>query len=229
MLKEIGTFYSNVNRQLNNTMSYTIGNKIVYGLVYLLILLYISQLSPELPNSVTKVFKNTYFRIFMYVIILWTVRIDVGLGLIMAIAFVMTVNIANGKAPFEFIENTSGEVTSTNTAMQLSSDKLLNDISAPSNVVTTSVIPSPTTTIITPTLQGNTVVNPEIVVTPLVVTTPSGEKVLVTPVVNVVSSINPQNVPVSPTGCYFNSEMSDLNDIKSAPKNISYSKFKASI
>jgi hypothetical protein len=78
---------------------------IVKGIIHLLIVLYAARLAPQLPKPVTDLFTNAYFRLFVFSLILWIAQFSPSTSLLIALAFMMTVNYANNKQLWEFMEN----------------------------------------------------------------------------------------------------------------------------
>ena len=81
---------------------------IVKGIIHLLIVLYAAKLAPELPKAVTDLFANSYFRLFVFSLILWTAQFSPSTSLLIALAFMITVNYSMNKPLWEFLENVEG-------------------------------------------------------------------------------------------------------------------------
>lgn len=104
--KNIDSFITkNFNKYVRNP-------QIIYGIMILFLALYASHVAPQLPHSVTNVFDNTFFKIFIFILILWIAQVSPSLSILIAIAFMMLINYVNNKKLFEFIDNTSAPSTS---------------------------------------------------------------------------------------------------------------------
>lgn len=83
------------------------------GLAHLFLILYATRLAPELPKVVLDLFTNGYFKLFIYVLILYTANVNPTTALLIAIAFMVTLNVVNQKKMFEMMENGETPVAET--------------------------------------------------------------------------------------------------------------------
>ena len=81
--------------------------QIVYGIIVLIITMYAAQVAPQLPKTVTNVFNNSFFKLFFMILILWVAQINPTISILIAVAFLLTVNYANNKTFFEMLDNTT--------------------------------------------------------------------------------------------------------------------------
>lgn len=79
---------------------------IVRGVVHLLLTLYVARVAPQLPESSAKVFQNTYFKMVVFFLVLWTARVSPSTSMLISIAFVVSMNKANQL----YIENNFNKV-----------------------------------------------------------------------------------------------------------------------
>jgi hypothetical protein len=177
----------------------------VKGLVYLSLMLYAARIAPVPPKAVLALFENVYFKLFVFSLILWTAQISPSTSILIALAFMVTINYTTTGKIWEMMDNVpgSGSITPTPTAptqaiaMQAASTVMADQTNK--STVVTNVAQNPNTMVITPTIvqtpQGPTVVNPSVVVSSAVVSTPSGQQVVVTPSV---TSITPSSASVTP-------------------------------
>jgi hypothetical protein len=106
-MNTVKNVFGKVNVAIDTGLKASIGrNSVISGTLYLIILVYISLLTPEMPPSILAIFRNQYFKVLVFSIILWTAHIDPVVAILIAIAFLMTANIANNKSIWEFMENT---------------------------------------------------------------------------------------------------------------------------
>ena len=67
-------------------------NKYVNGILTLFIVLYASMIGPELPTVVKNLFSNTIFKMFILFLVIIMGSTDPKLAIIIAIAFVLTMD-----------------------------------------------------------------------------------------------------------------------------------------
>jgi hypothetical protein len=193
--------------QLNNILdTYVRKPTLIKGVVHLCLILYAAKLAPELPQSVLTLFQNNYFKLFIFSLILWTAQFSPSTSILIAIAFLVSTNYINNKPLFEFLENTTiapSHDTALNSAMGSVQPMLENDDDA----TVYYIQQQDATTIIQPKIistdKGPVVVNPSVVIAPIIVTTSDGNKMTVTPKVTTVSSektnVAPQPMNSMPT------------------------------
>ena len=175
----------------------------IKGLTNLLIALYAAKIAPELPSQVLKVFDNQYFKLFVFSLIIWTSQFSPSTSLLIAIAFMVSVNLANNKPYWEFlenVENTSAPMSpskdlaisavSDSVERQMTEPPVINDIKQEKNtiLIQPSIIETP---------NGPSVINPTVVVAPAIVEGPNGEKVMIKPDITVVEPKSEQPQPMS--------------------------------
>lgn len=105
-----GNFILEANRKFNSASASAFNmtfnrNLVISALVNFLIMIYISRLSPDVPPSVTALFKNQYFRLAVYVLIFLFAKVDASIAIGLAIAFIVTMNLVNNKPAWEFMES----------------------------------------------------------------------------------------------------------------------------
>jgi hypothetical protein len=99
-------FDRSVDSVLNRVIRKT---DLVKGVVHLLLMLYAARIAPNLPKQVLLLFENQYFKLFIFSIILWTAQFSPSTSLLISLAFLITVNYANQKPLWEFLENVEQE------------------------------------------------------------------------------------------------------------------------
>jgi hypothetical protein len=87
---------------LLNKVSETIYVKAV---LHLLLVLYAARLAPEIPQVVADLFGNTYFKLLIFSLILWTAQISPSTSILITLAFMVTLNHVNKKPLWEFLDN----------------------------------------------------------------------------------------------------------------------------
>ena len=165
---------------------------LVKGAVHLILILYAARVAPQPPQAVLDLFANQYFKLFFFTMILWTAQFSPSTALLIAIAFLVTMNYFNQKALWEFMENVESTAPPTaptrEVALETSAAIVETQIEQPP--VVQSVSQGQETVVIQPTVvqtpDGPTVQTPTVVVAPAVVSNQNGETMIVKPDVTVV-------------------------------------------
>ena len=79
----------------------------VSAIAHFLLVLYAAKLAPTLPPVVLDLFNNQYFRLFVFSMILWTANVTPSISILIALAFMVSINAANQQQLWEFLENTN--------------------------------------------------------------------------------------------------------------------------
>ena len=165
----------------------------IRGLTHLLLMLYATRLAPELPSVVLQLFDNQYFKLFIFAIIIWTAQFSPSTSIMIAIAFMVSVNAATNKPLWEFLENVednsvpiapSKEVAVTtavsNVDQQMQDLQVVNNVSQQKDTI--FVQPS-----LVDTPNGPALMNPTVVIAPAVVTK-NGETMVIKPDVTIIEA-----------------------------------------
>ena len=100
-----------IDSAINNILeNYIRKPDIIRGIVHFLIILYAARIAPTLPRVVLDLFDNQYFKLFVFSLILWTAQMAPSTSILIALAFMVTVNYANRKPLWEFMENVAEQV-----------------------------------------------------------------------------------------------------------------------
>ena len=173
-------------------------NPLVSGVIHMLLVLYAARLAPELPPVVTRLFSNQYFKLIIFALILWTARVSPSMSILIALCFMVSLNVVNKQPIWEFLENTPQAPTS-NVAISAAQGSVESQMASPASV---TGMQTQAPIIIQPSVQqttaGPVVMQPSIVLAPAVVSTPSGN-VIVPPKVSTVS-IDTTTSQVTTTG-----------------------------
>lgn len=169
--------------QMNDLLeTYVRKPTLIKGVVHLLLILYAAKLAPQLPASVLKIFDNSYFKLFVFSLILWTAQFSPSTAILIAIAFLVSTNYLSNKPLFEFLENTNMAMDSAMQNIQpVMGDNKVHYIQ---NEDTTMVIQPK----IIPHESGQIVLNPSVVISPVIVTLPDGKTATVTPKVTTITT-----------------------------------------
>lgn len=185
---------------------------LIRGLVHLLLALYVARLAPNLPKQVLVLFDNGYFKLLMFSLVLWTAQFSPSTSLLISIAFMVTLNYANQKPLFEFLENTEDETATPiapNAQVAIDTASATVEEQNTNATVVNAVAQKQETVVVQPVIvdtpSGPTVFNPSVVVAPAIVSTPNGEIISVQPDVKFIDA--PSKQPSAPatqadSGCY---------------------------
>jgi hypothetical protein len=181
------------DKTLNNALSqYVKKPTIVRGVLHLFLILYAAHIAPALPQRVLNMCQNNYFKLFIFSLILWTAQFSPSTSILIAVSFMVTVNLSTKGKAWEFLENTDPASPPTAPTKEIAIDAASSVIKSQqqSTPVVAAVAQNPQTIVVQPTVvqtpQGPAVVNPAVVVAPAVVSTPAGDKVLIKPDVTLV-------------------------------------------
>ena len=168
----------------------SIGSDIFTGLVYLLLILYASQIAPQLPTQVKTLFQNTYFKLLAFFLILYLSKYRPTIALLVAVAFVLSVNYANTGKLLEMMQGDlqvqSMQTTNQVTASANNPQTVDGKVTLPPMVVQPQVVS---------TAAGMVVATPQVIIAPLHVTDASGNVQVVTPVVQIISNNDEMSLP----------------------------------
>lgn len=186
--------------QFDNLVNQTIGplyNKqnlssdIFTGLVYLLLIVYASQIAPQLPVQLKSLFQNTYFKLLAFFLILYLSKYRPSIALLVAVAFVLSVNYANTGKLLEMMQGNLDvqNMQTTNQVMESANNPqtVSGQITLPPMVVQPQVVS---------TAAGMVVATPQVIIAPLHVTdASSGEIQVVKPVVQIITNNDEMSLP----------------------------------
>ena len=102
----VQTVDSNINYILQNYMKKP---TIIRGVVHLLLMLYVVRLAPQPPKPVLKLFDNAFFKLFIFSLVLWTAQFSPSTSILIALAFLVTMNYVNTGKVWEYLENVKAE------------------------------------------------------------------------------------------------------------------------
>lgn len=90
-----------VNVALNTLFKYPILKAVVQALL----ILYAARLAPTPPKVILDLFENTYFKVLVFALILWTAQVSPSTAMLIAIAFMITVNYSTTGRLWELMED----------------------------------------------------------------------------------------------------------------------------
>lgn len=166
----------------------------VSAVVHMLIILYATKLAPELPRSVLNIVQNPYFKLFIFSLILWTAKVSPSTSILVALAFMITMNYANSKPLWEFLDNVGGYDPSESLSAPIMAptkdaavSQALESVSKQKEapLVVDNVVQMKETVYVTPNVvqtdKGPVIVNPNVVVTPAIVSDNTGQQYVIQP------------------------------------------------
>jgi hypothetical protein len=160
------------------------------GLVYLLLIVYASQIAPKLPTQVQTLFQNTYFKLLAFFLILYLAKYSPTIALVVAIAFVLSVNYANTGKLLEMMQGDlqvqSMQTTNQVTASANNPQTVDGQVTLPPMVVQPQVVS---------TAAGMVVATPQVIIAPLHVTDSSGNVKVINPILSVISNNEETSLP----------------------------------
>jgi hypothetical protein len=144
----IQTFDSSINSILQN---YVRKPTLIRGIVHLLLMLYVVKLAPQPPKPVLRLFENIYFKLFIFSLVLWTAQFSPSTSLLIALAFLVTMNYVNTGKVWEYLENVKADTvvvpmvneptpTPTSTEEAVEAVKALADAAASTDPVSSDIV-----------------------------------------------------------------------------------------
>lgn len=207
------------DKTVNSIMDIFKTNNILKGALHLVIILYAARIAPTLPPQVLNLFENTYVKLAVFFIILWTAQSSPSTAILLSLAFLVTMNFVNNKPLLEFLENVNiAESTAPTKTMAIEIAKSLIEDSSLKSVQMMGQ--EEKTSIIQPkvveTAEGQAVIIPSVVIAPIIVQTPDGQSVTVTP--EVVYVKEQQEAPQRPQSIMFESPQTQQSAMIVLPK-----------
>ena len=177
----------------NSIGSFITKPTIIKGVIHLFLILYAARLAPVPPRQVLVLIENVYFKLACLSLILWSAQFSPSTSILIALAFMVTINYTTTGKVWELMENIdqTQPVAPTKEIAISAVSEVMQDQQVNTPIVG-SVTQNENTIVITPTIvntpEGPVVMNPTIVVAPATVSSPSGKKLLVTPQVTTMTS-----------------------------------------
>ena len=94
---------SSINSQVNNILNPLLDPRI-RPVIALFLVVYAGFIAPKLPQDIQNWFTHPFFRIAVMSLIIWTANRDPILSVLIAVVFLIIVNLANGKKFWEGFE-----------------------------------------------------------------------------------------------------------------------------
>ncbi len=84
-------------KTVDNTLTGVLSNPTYYGILAIFLAMYGPRLSPKLPGVVRDMFNNNYFRFAVILLVIFMSNNDLSMALIITIAFVLVMSLANSQ------------------------------------------------------------------------------------------------------------------------------------
>lgn len=133
----VGNFDTGLNTILND---YVKKPTMIRGLVHLLLILYVARLAPTPPKAVLQLFDNVYFKLFIFSLVLWTAQFSPSTSILIALAFMVTVNYTTTGKLWEMMDNIGAEQVPTSVDSAVEAVKVLAQAAVSSDASSPSVI-----------------------------------------------------------------------------------------
>ena len=116
---------------------------IIRGVVHLLLMLYLARIAPVPPKAILKLFDNVYFKLFVFSLVLWTAQFSPSTSILIALAFMVTINYTTTGKVWEMMENmptndtTTATVTPTQSieAVKVLASSAISPLATPASVI----------------------------------------------------------------------------------------------
>lgn len=97
----------NVEKIFKSNLDGILSNSYVMGFLKITLILYASQIAPTLPKVTLSIFNNTFFKIIAIALMAYIAQVDFQLAIILAIVFVLSINVISGRGLLESYMNDS--------------------------------------------------------------------------------------------------------------------------
>lgn len=100
-----------VSQKVESYIQPVLQNPYAMAVIKIIIVMYAAQMAPRPPVMVTNLFKNTFFKLFALFVIVYLSERDFQLAVILAVVFVIGLNLLSGRGILESFGNYSSEYT----------------------------------------------------------------------------------------------------------------------
>ena len=85
-------------------------NPYIMAVLKIALVLYASQIAPRVSPKITSIFQFTIVKIISIALIAYIAEIDFQLSIILAVIFILSINLLSGRGPFESYEDNIPEI-----------------------------------------------------------------------------------------------------------------------
>lgn len=94
---------------VQKSSNFVLGNPYIMAIIKISLALYAAQIGPKLPSVAQQWLQNTYVKIALLIVMIYLSEKDFQLAVILAIAYVVLMNVLSGRGPLESFANYSSE------------------------------------------------------------------------------------------------------------------------
>jgi len=94
---------------LESSLAYPLSSPYVMAVLKISLALYGAQIAPKSPKYIENLFKNTFVKIILIFFIIYISEKDIQLAIILAVIYVLGMNVISGRGIFESFSNYSSE------------------------------------------------------------------------------------------------------------------------
>lgn len=94
---------------LESSLAYPLSNPYIMAILKISLVLYGAQIAPKSPTYIENLFKNTFVKIILIFFIIYISEKDIQLAIILAVIYVLGMNLISGRGIFESFSNYSSE------------------------------------------------------------------------------------------------------------------------
>lgn len=96
----------NVQNVVETQLQKVLRNPFAMAILKIALVLYASQIAPRVSPNVSSIFQFTIVKILSIALIAYIAEIDFQLSIILAVIFVLSINLLSGRGPFESYKDT---------------------------------------------------------------------------------------------------------------------------
>jgi hypothetical protein len=120
----------NIESVVENNVKTVLANPYVMAILKVSLVLYAAQIAPKVPQQVSSLFQNTFFKIVIIALVVYLADIDFQLAIVIAVVYVLSINGLSGRGLFESYENVTLPVE-TQSSFQMDISKLQDLLGKP--------------------------------------------------------------------------------------------------
>lgn len=124
-----------VDAKIDSVLKTVFHPSLAMTLIHVLLIAYASKIAPSPPKVVLDLFENIYFKLFVFSLILWTAQVSPVTSILIALAFLVTINYTTTGKLWETLANTSGPAVITSSSGQ---QAVVVPVAAPTTAPTTA-------------------------------------------------------------------------------------------
>jgi hypothetical protein len=103
----------NIQNVVEVRLQSALRNPYIMAILKIVLILYASQIAPKISPTVTSIFQFTIVKILSIALIAYVAEVDFQLSIILAVVFVLSMNLLSGRGPLESYENDLSEFQMT--------------------------------------------------------------------------------------------------------------------